>query len=50
MALRSWAKSLPVSSFFTLPMKPALTPKEATPAAVLAPEPPDTMIAGPMSP
>ena len=50
MALRSWAKSRPVSSSLTLPMKPALTPKEATPAAVFAPDPPETIVAGPMAP
>jgi hypothetical protein len=31
-------------------MKPALTPSEATPAAVFAPEPPETIVAGPIAP
>ena len=34
----------------TLPMKPARPPSEATPTAVLAPDPPETIVAGPMTP
>ena len=47
-ASRSWAKRRPVSSSLTLPMKPARTPSDATPTAVLAAEPPEMIVAGPM--
>ena len=44
-----WAKSSPSVSFRTLPMKAARPPSEATPAAVLAAQPPEMISAGPIA-
>jgi hypothetical protein len=49
VALRSWLNRPPSSSFRTLPTKPVLAPRSAAPTAVLAPEPPDTIVAGPIA-
>ncbi len=49
MALMSWAKTSPSWSSRTLPTKPARPPRAATPATVLAAEPPDDSVPGPMA-
>src|SRR5579875_1113873 len=48
MPRMSAANSRPRSSSATLPMKAAVPPHEATPAHVLAAEPPDCLVAAPM--
>ena len=48
-ARMSWPKTCPNWSSAVLPMKPALPPNEATPTMVLATEPPEISMAGPMS-
>jgi hypothetical protein len=48
-ARMSWAKMRPNSSPATLPMKPANPPREATPTMLLAAEPPEISVAGPMA-
>jgi hypothetical protein len=49
VALRSWVKIAPISSSRTFPMKAARPPSEATPVAVLAADPPESSIPGPMA-
>ena len=49
VARMSWVKTSPSWSPATLPTKPARPPSDATPVAVLAADPPDTSMAGPMS-
>ena len=46
----SWPKTSPNWSLDVLPMKPARPPNEAMPTMVLATEPPEISMAGPMSP
>jgi hypothetical protein len=48
VARMSCVKALPSLSSLTLPTKAARAPKLATPAIVLAPEPPELSIAGPI--
>ena len=45
----SWVNTAPSGSSATLPMKPAEPPRAATPAIVLAAEPPDASMAVPMA-
>src|SRR4029078_354665 len=45
----SWRKMPPNWSLATLPIKPQRAPKEASPAMVLAAEPPERSMAGPMA-
>ena len=44
-ALMSWVKTSPSRSLATLPTNPAVPPSEATPAIVLAADPPETSMA-----
>ena len=45
----SCVNTSPSSSAATLPMKAAALPSEATPAAVLAADPPEDSVPGPMT-
>jgi len=47
-ACMSCLKMAPSWSFFTLPMKAVLAPREAMPASVLATEPPEQAVVGPI--
>ena len=44
----SWVKTSPMASSATFPMNPAFPPRAATPATVLAAEPPDTSMLEPI--
>ena len=49
MERMSWAKTLPSWSAAMRPMKALVPPSDATPAQLLATEPPDCSVPGPMA-
>ena len=48
-ALMSWAKALPCVSSLTLPIKADVPPKDEIPTIVLAADPPEIIVVGPIS-